>query len=254
MRVAFVVGGVQKGGTKALDVLLRDEPGICMADVKEPHFFDNDRLDWDRPDYETYHERFPRPRAFSALCGESTPIYSYWPNALERLAKYNPESRVIMLLRHPTMRAFSHWQMQTRRGVERAGFYRIVHAGARWPDSVRVRPSRHDSYIARGFYSAQAERLLSLFGSERVLFLRTDDLWENPTQVMADVRRFLNLKARRKLIDTQYVGGPSQWRIEDRLRTYLNDLYYADIERTALLTGLDLSDWLSLGYREPMGV
>jgi hypothetical protein len=79
-RVSFIIAGVQKGGTTALFDYLSDEPGLALSRVKEVHFFDDETLDWSRPDYGAYHAQFGppdnRPR------GEATPIYLYWPNSL----------------------------------------------------------------------------------------------------------------------------------------------------------------------------
>ena len=58
-RVDFIICGVQKGGTTALDVYLREHPDICMADTKEVHFFDNDKVFSDGlTDYDLYHSYF----------------------------------------------------------------------------------------------------------------------------------------------------------------------------------------------------
>src|SRR5476649_1547193 len=78
-RVAFIISGVQKGGTTALFDYLGDEPGVSLSGVKEVHFFDDDARDWAQPDYGAYHANFA---AFdSRACGEATPIYLYWPGS-----------------------------------------------------------------------------------------------------------------------------------------------------------------------------
>src|SRR2546421_276241 len=74
MRVDFVIGGTQKGGTSALDSFLRQHPEICMPTTKkELHFFDREA---DDTDYKKYHANFkPKP------CHEALPlqhrVYSY---------------------------------------------------------------------------------------------------------------------------------------------------------------------------------
>jgi len=56
MRVDFVIGGTQKGGTSALDSFLRQHPDICMPDTKkELHFFDRET---ENTDYKKYHANF----------------------------------------------------------------------------------------------------------------------------------------------------------------------------------------------------
>ena len=101
--VSFLIAGVQKGGTTALYDYLSDYPDVALSRIKEVHFFDDEGQDWRRPDYRAYHARFEAPAG--RPCGEATPIYVYWPNALERVAAYNPAMRFIVTLRDPVERA-----------------------------------------------------------------------------------------------------------------------------------------------------
>ena len=96
--VSFLIAGVQKGGTTALDAYLRDHPDVQMASMKEAHFFDDEGQDWAQPDYARYHALFADD---GRLRGEATPIYVYWPNSLERIARYRQDMRLILLFRDP---------------------------------------------------------------------------------------------------------------------------------------------------------
>ena len=62
-QVDFIVAGTQKGGTTALSHYLIRDPAICMAGIKETHFFDSDELFGQAPDYRGYH-RYLAPRHF----------------------------------------------------------------------------------------------------------------------------------------------------------------------------------------------
>ena len=196
-RVGFLVAGVQKGGTTALFDYLIEHPGLSLPAIKEAHFFDDETgVDWGNPDYERYHELFQDdPLDTPArLRGEATPIYIYWPQSLERIATYNPNMRLIVIFRDPIERAWSHWKMEYARGAEtspfawsiRKGRDRVAHAVA--PDGVH----REYSYVERGFYGAQVERLLTLFPREQVLFLRSDTLRSDPARILCNVCDFLH--------------------------------------------------------------
>src|SRR5690242_5297437 len=98
-RVAFLIAGVQKGGTTALFDYMAQERGLSLSDVKEAHYFDDDAQDWSAPDTAAYHAHFA---PFDGrLRGEATPIYLYWPGSLERIAAYNAAMRLILVLRDP---------------------------------------------------------------------------------------------------------------------------------------------------------
>ena len=191
-QVAFLIAGVQKGGTTALFDYLRDEPGLALPQVTELHVFDDEAQDWSRPDYARYHAQFPdfdgRPR------GEATPIYLYWPGSLERIAAYNPAMKLIVMLRDPVERAWSHWRMEYARGAETRAFGWCVREGRqRLFDAEPWGFHREFSYVERGFYGEQLERLFGLFPREQALILRSDDLRADPAAALAAVRRFLAL-------------------------------------------------------------
>src|SRR5438270_7515149 len=121
MKVDFVIGGTQKGGTSALASFLRQHPQICMPEKKELHFFDDEENFRRRPSYRAYHAHF-QPRQDQRRCGEATPIYMYWDPAPVRIWEYNPEMKWIVILRDPAERAFSAWRMEKARERESLAF------------------------------------------------------------------------------------------------------------------------------------
>ena len=191
-RVTFMIVGVQKGGTTALFDYLGDDPDIALSDTKEVHFFDEDTHDWARPDYTDYHAHFPA--ADRRPCGEATPIYSYWPNSLERIRAYNPAMKLIVVLRDPVERAWSHWRMEYSRGAETEPFAWCIRQGRQ--RLFAADPWGHHreySYVERGFYGAQMERLFALYPRNQVLVLTSEGLRGAPAATLDRVRRFLGL-------------------------------------------------------------
>jgi hypothetical protein len=190
--VNFIIAGVQKGGTTALFDYLSDDPAIALSRVKEVHFFDDETQDWSQPDYGAYHRHFDDAKG--GLCGEATPIYAYWPNSLERIAAYNPAMKIILVLRDPVQRAWSHWRMEYARGVETKPFAWCIRQGRRRLfDAAPWGHHREFSYVERGFYGEQVARLLEVFPRGQVLILRSEDLRADPAPALATVRGFLGL-------------------------------------------------------------
>src|SRR6476661_6425498 len=151
----FFIIGVQKGGTTALDRFLRKHSQVQMAKVKELHFFDDDSLNWERPDYTRLHEAFDWEAPNPVMRGEATPIYSYWPNSIQRLRNYNRNAKLILSLRHPSFRAYSHWRMEVSRGAENLSFSAAIKPAGRQRVSQSTNGvHRVYSYVERGFYAA----------------------------------------------------------------------------------------------------
>jgi len=254
--VDFFIVGTQKGGTTALDTYLRQHHQIDMAKVKEVHFFDNEKLDWEKPDYTILESFFDSPHDCEVCRGESTPIYMYWPLSMERLKKYNPAARIIVCLRHPAMRAHSHWRMSFCNKHEMLSFEEAI--SSRGMDRIvdlRKIENRLFSYIARGFYSQQIERILRLFARDQVFFLRTDDLWLYKGEILNEVMDFLGVPRCPLHTDAKYIVPVNSLHVaqldRDVYRNLLN-LYADDICKTEQLSGLFLHDWLSSSYHEPM--
>ena len=89
------------------------------------HFFDNDQLFAGAIDYDLLHRHF-KPNKTALISGETTPIYCYWPPAMQRIHDYNPDIKIILILRNPIHRAFSHWNMQRQRNLDSRDFLEAV--------------------------------------------------------------------------------------------------------------------------------
>jgi len=239
--VDFIVIGAQKAGTTALFDHLGEEPDIALSDVKETHFFDDESMDWAAPDYGRYHGHFPAPDG--RLRGEATPIYVYWPNCLERIFAYNPAARLILMLRDPVERAWSHWRMEYARGAETRPFAWCIREGRqRLFDAEPFGHHREFSYVERGFYGEQVERLLRIFPREQLLILQADDLRTDPGQVLGELRTFLGLPARTGPAAAREVHVGRQMNYGSQLTTedvaWLREVYARDQQRLADLTGV----------------
>ncbi|HXX42377.1 MAG TPA: sulfotransferase domain-containing protein [Chthoniobacterales bacterium] len=242
MRVDFVIGGTQKGGTSALDSFLRRHPEICMPETrKELHFFD--RADEDKDD-EKYHANF-RPQTQHRVIGEASPIYMYWESAPYRIWSYNPQMKWILALRNPVDRAFSAWNMETKRGNENLPFAEAIE---KEPERCReALPLQHRvfSYVGRGYYAHQVRRLFDIFGRENCLVLLSEELRSDHEPTLKRVFEFLNISEspippRANIFEQEYDA-----KIENELRSRLIDRFHFDIKQLEKLLNRDLSLWYS---------
>ena len=243
--VGFLVAGVQKAGTTALFEYLTALPDLQLPPVKEAHFFDDeDKIDWAAPDYSAYHALFAQD---GRLWGEATPIYIYWPNALERIARYNPAMKLILLFRDPIERAWSQWKMEFARGKETEPFDWCIRGGrARMADEMPY-PGHHRvfSYVERGFYGKQLARALELFPRSQVLLLASHLLQREPHAVIQTVCRFLGVAEPKHRIRpliaraAPRIEYPST--LTDRDVSFLQQLYDDDIARFHSLSGRTIS-------------
>ena len=189
--VDFLIAGVQKGGTFSLYRLLERHPEISLSKSKEVHFFDDEEVDWSSPRYDRYHGNFSRRRQ-GQVWGEATPVYIYWPEALERIRAYNPDIKLILLFRDPIERAYSAWCHQRRKEREALSFSAAIREGRARVADPKGFGNRHFSYVERGFYAAQLRRALDLFPAANILLLDSRKLSGDPRSLTTQVARFLD--------------------------------------------------------------
>ena len=242
MKVDFVIGGTQKGGTSALASFLRQHPQICMPEKKELHFFDRDENFRREPSYRGYHGHF-RPGKEQIILGEATPIYMYWDPAPERIWKYNPEMKWIVILRDPAERAFSAWKMETSRKRENLGFEEAIRQEAERSRKALPLQERTFSYVDRGFYAPQLRRLFQIFGRGCCLVLLNEDLRREHEKTLRKVFGFL-------AVDESFLPEPADVfhheTIEEAPEKLMNELrqtFYSDMKELEGMLKRDLSSW-----------
>lgn len=235
-RASFLIIGAQKAGTTALFDYLAEHPDVAVPAEKEAHYFDDETVDWAAPDHERYHALFPPQDG--RLRGEATPIYCYWPNALERIADYRPDIKLIFLIRDPVERAWSHWRMETARGVETHPFSWCIRQGRqRLFDAEPWGHHREFSYVERGFYAEQVERMLALFPRDRILILRAEDLRAAPGESLSSVTGFLDISAFPDPKPRAVHVGEDRGAIPEEDRRRLMNVYATDLVRLKSLAG-----------------
>lgn len=208
----FLVVGAQRSGTTTLYRALRPHPAVAFPRLtKGLHWFD---VDYHRgPAW--YRAGFPlRARLERAsvaageqvLVGEAAPYYGFHPFAPARIAEHLPDVKLVMILRDPVTRAWSQFHHERARGWEPlVDFEAAIDAEpARLAGAEEVlarRPGRHlahqhQSYVARGRYAEQIQRLWTAVGRERVLVLYTDDLEQRPGPTLDRLHDFLGISRR----------------------------------------------------------
>ncbi|MFG1432038.1 sulfotransferase domain-containing protein [Xanthobacter sp. V2C-8] len=246
-RVGLFVAGVQKAGTTSLDAYLRLHPALAAPSEKETHFFDDESIDWSAPPYERLHAFYPPPRE-GLLRFEATPITSFWPPALARIRRYNPAARIILLLRDPIARAWSHWSMEAARGAESVSFSDAITIGRRRLANAPLGPEWRDcSYVERGFYLGQVRRALLLFPEAQLLFLEAQALLSDAAGTLARIADFAGIAPFPPVPEIRERPNPcpgAEMSASDA--AVLKALFADDAREAVALAGIDAGHWPTL--------
>lgn len=241
-KLSFVLAGAQKAGTTALHYFLEKHPAITLPDQQELHFFDDENRFAREVDYAELHRHFRVSRR-TKVTGECTPTYIYWKPAIERIWDYSPDIKLIVILRNPAERAFSHWNMQRERGFEPLDFLPALVAEPERAAEAKPLQSRRFSYLDRGFYSEQLKRVYGFFPKEQVLILKYETFRDEQKKSLATVFGFLGLPPLRKGNYKERNKIAYERHITREEADYLGAIYRSEIDTVEQLLGWDCSDW-----------
>jgi hypothetical protein len=238
-RVNFVVAGVQKAGTTAIHDFLAQHPEVALLRDQALHFFDQEEHFRSPPDYRVLHSNF-RPGRRWRVAGEVTADYLYYPCALERIAAYNSEMKIIIFLRNPTERAFSQWNMRREKNQEPLEF---VDALKRDEEIGLAKNPRGNAYIARSLYAPQLEKVFAFFPREQVLIVKYETFRADPFPIIDQIFGFIGVGKRTGLKNKQRNVGAYSRKLTTKEREFARGIFEQDIAKTEALLGWDCSDW-----------
>ncbi|MEI7896511.1 MAG: sulfotransferase domain-containing protein [bacterium] len=198
----FIIIGAQKSGTSSLFSYFNQHPEIMLPREKELHFFDynySNGIQW-------YKSQFPIfPPQSNYITGEASPYYFYHPLAAKRIFDHLPWVKLIVLLRDPADRAYSHYQMLRMKEVEPLLCFedaiiqeeeRLAGENEKLINDPTYYSFNHQSfsYLNRGLYYKQLNQWLTLFKPEQFLVIRSEDFFSNPETELLRVYQYLDVR------------------------------------------------------------
>jgi len=188
----FVCIGTQKAGTTTLADVLKQHPNIFVPEVKETKYFlfEEDYQKGLTFYQDTYFSNYNGQKAI----GEFDPDYMLDSKVAERLLEtLGRELKLIVVLRNPATRAFSHYLMSRKKGIESETFEKALSLEDDRTTDLKTR--KVIAYKERGMYGSQLEPFLKIFPSENFLFLLFErDIVQNLDSTVKKVQEFLNVE------------------------------------------------------------
>jgi len=196
----FLIVGAPRAGTTSLYHHLRGHPDIFMPTIKEPHFFAQADMaeDEETPilkslgefrDEDKYLSLFEKAGTKPAV-GEASVGYLYDESTPMRIQQKVPKAKIIILLREPVERAYSHYLLYNASTPQRKPFYEAL-----LEDYARPRKVLGFSYlyVEHGLYYKQVKRYLDTLGPGQVRIYLYDDLKSDAYGMVRDVCTFLGV-------------------------------------------------------------
>jgi hypothetical protein len=249
LRPDFIMIGGQRCGTTSLFRALAAHPQVFRPRFhKGINYFDLNY--YRRPSW--YNAHFPlaevarrRTARFGGpLAFEASGYYSYHPFAVERIAHDMPDLKLVVMLRDPVDRAFSAYKHEVARGFERVEFEEALELeGSRLEGEIDRMASdlryesfahRHHSYLHRGHYDEQLERVFQHFSREQVHIIDSEIFFAEPAQEYQRLLAFLGLRPFEPAFFDRHNARPSQ-PMAAGTRRMLEEYYRAHNARLAML-------------------
>jgi len=200
----FIIFGVARGGTTSLYNYLTAHSHIASATTKEIMFFDHRfhlGLNWYKAHFPTFIYPWVK-KPF--VTGEASPSYLYHPMVPARIKEILPAIKLIILLRNPVDRAYSHYAMKLRQGQETLPFEIAVKHQLRerklfeqesilGNDNYFQRIYHPQAYLSKSIYFVHLRRWFSLFNKDQILVLQSEDFYTDPETILQKTLEFLEL-------------------------------------------------------------
>lgn len=198
----FLIIGAGKSGTTSIDQYLKQHPQIFIPSVKEPNFFGYENVRVEDLERNNPGEVYQFHKAVKQLddylklfekatpgqmIGETSNLYLKNQQAPERIRYYNPDVKLIAVLRNPAERLFSRYLHLARENeLPKEKFEDCLNKNSTW--------WQRNDLIPEGFYFQNLARYYDLFPKENLRIFLYDDFKKDPQGLLRDIYAFLEVE------------------------------------------------------------
>jgi hypothetical protein len=229
MKTNLFIVGAAKSATSYVYEILKNHPKIRMSEIKEPNFFCDDfdenvmsAYKWKTfknlnktlvkenqistrhealiRDCKVYNKLFETNKKSSDYLyfGEASINYFVSSTASKNIYRYNPNAKIIIILRNPFERIKSHFRMNLQ-----IGEYETLN----FNDELLINLARYEnnpfsSYLSHSLYYKNIKRYYDLFERNQIFIFFQEDKTSFNSQLPKALSNFLNLDL---LIDKQII-------------------------------------------------
>lgn len=213
----FVIVGVARAGTTSLANWLAQHPELQLSPVKETNFFARPDLGTSGPGdhwldtppafesdgrmrnahfarietWEQYLRCFTPAKSGAKRRGEVSVSYAFYPEAAARIARANPDCKIVFVLRHPVSRAISNFALFRKLGFETLPFLDALGA-----ERQRIEQGYQFCWAYAGLsrYREAIGRYLAHFSPEQIQLIQFEDFMERRNRdVWSKLLQFLGV-------------------------------------------------------------
>jgi hypothetical protein len=237
--IEFIIAGTMKGGTTAAIKNFNKHPEIGMTS-QEIHYYDIKKnyqkgLDW-------YKSHFDYSKK---IVGDKAPDVMYMFSCLELLQIINPQVKIILFLRNPVERAYSHWKMTRDHFGNKNSFEYSVkdELNNRMGENKLYNVAFYHHFIQRGFYYEQILEILKYFSKDNIFIVISEKVRLNMDLEYQKIFNFLGVNEFHSDFEEDFISIKNDV-LDKKSKLYkeLKLLYKDDVKKLEKFIGYK-TDW-----------
>lgn len=199
----FIVGSA-KCGTTTLYAYLKKSEDVFFPVQKEPNFFliknglkkfngPNDQLFFKyNPKTLVEYQKLYQDAGNRKVVVDASTLYLNSSEAAREIFNYNRNAKIIIILRNPVNRAYSHYLHHQREGTETKGTFEEAIQEELNGKRDDWAPLRRHFYM--GDYLQQLSVYYEVFPTANIKVYKFEDFIKAPNTYLSDVSKFLNIE------------------------------------------------------------
>lgn len=215
IRVNTLLIGAGRSGTTSLCSALAQHPEICFSTIKEVNYFSIEDL-YSRGE-EYFHSFFDYKDENVVATSDTYLLPAY--DAIEKIHSYNPEMKLVVLLRDPVNRAYSSYNYSVNYGHHKA-YHSFLDSIDIEKDIMQKKDLIEINNLGHFYGSLYARHLqewAKLFPKQQMLILRTSDMRDNPGRFSSKLTDFLGIQSYQFTYEKQNVNAIPRSRLMERM-------------------------------------
>lgn len=202
----FLIPGSGRAGSTFLYSCLKQHPEIFFSTIKEPSYFSKY---YDLGD-EWYLKHFKARKNYSRV-GEASTQYFYTIKAAKRIFDFNPDFRLIFIIRNPVIRAYSNYTREIQLWGENRPFEEVLTESKR--------------YVWPAMYYTHLSRFLEYFPKEQLYVIIFEKFIKQIDFYLAEICKFLDINPNFRFNQEKFTRNPSKMPINTHLQKLNRNLF-----------------------------
>jgi len=242
----FLVIGAKRCGTTSLYQHLSEHPCISRSPRDNIGFFNENYhlgINWYKSLFPTvFYKKKMESKNKQCLFFDVTSTYMEEELTAKNVYEVNPNQKIIVILRNPVDRAYSHYHVNVKEKSEKRSFEDAIFEEMNRIKSERIIQNKNKNlrvftpnnihYLKKGFYALQLKSWFKIFPREQILVLSTEEFQEDQNIIYKKIFDFLNIpnmkiKSTEKMEKGNYIPmkHDTQNLLLDYFRQYNHELF-----------------------------